>query len=104
MAEIAKAVMLVLLAAAFALCGYAARGWQDGTLITKNEADIVAQARVDEAVVWAVKIKDAQNEKNAALRRITSPPRIISTACPPGTGAVSSDALDRMRRAVNAKE
>lgn len=100
MAEIARALVAILFAAALLACGFFSARWYDGTLMSKVDADLIAQARVDEAAVWAVQLSKANDAKTVALSRIQAPPRVVSLACPPGAGAVSDDALARLRDAT----
>lgn len=104
MANLALAAMFFALALAFSATGYLFRGWQDGTLVSRSEADLIAQGRVDEAVKWTKKIDEAEDAKQAAIARVNAPPIVVSHACPPGTGAVSADALQRMRDAANRQD
>ena len=99
MSEFARALIMLLLFVAGIACGWFGRAWYDGTLITRTDADLIAQGRVDEAAISAVKIKTATDAKEAALRRVQAPARIVSYECPPGAGAVSDDALARLREA-----
>ena len=97
MSEIARALIPILLFVAGLACGFFGRGWYDGTMITRTDADLIAQGRVDEASRAAVLIKTATDAKDSALRRVQAPARVVSYECAPGAGAVSDDALARLR-------
>ena len=99
MSEFARALIMLLLFVAGLACGRFIGAWLDGTYTTRTDAQIYAQGRVDEAAISAVKIKTATDAKEAALRRVQAPARIVSYECPPGAGAVSDDALARLRDA-----
>ncbi len=99
MSEIARALIAVLLFVAGIACGRFGGAWLDGTYISRTDADFIAQGRVDEAALTAVKIKTANDATRAALARVQAPARVISYECPPGAGAVSNDALARLRDA-----
>ena len=98
------ALMFLVMASAIAAGAWFGRGWYDGTLIQRSDADLIAQARIDEAVKWQTKIQDATDAKQAALNSVNAAPRIVSRTCPPGTGAASDDAVKRLRAAVNSKK
>lgn len=100
MSEIARALIAVLFAVAIFACAWFGRAWYDGTMITRTDADLIAQGRVDEAALSAVKIKTANDATRAALARVQAPARVVSYECPPGLGAVSDDALARLRAAT----
>ena len=87
--------MFLILVAISGSVGFFGRGWYDGTLIQRSDADLIAQGRADQAAVSAVEIERATVSKNAALRQLSVVRAPVSHACPPGTGAVSQDAFDR---------
>ena len=97
MSEFARALIMLLLFVAGIACGRFGGAWLDGTYITRTDADLIAQGRVDESARTAVLIKTATDAKEAALRRVQAPARVVSYECPPGAGAVSDDALARLR-------
>jgi len=99
MSDAARLFIVVILVVLAGVGGYGFAGWQHGTYITRTDADLIAQGRVDEASRTAVLIKTATDAKDAALRRVQAPARIVSYECPPGAGAVSDDALARLREA-----
>ena len=97
MSEFARALIMLLLFVAGIACGRFGGAWLDGTYTTRTDAQIYTQGRVDEAAKSAVLIKTATDAKEAALRRVQAPARVVSYECPPGSGAVSDDALARLR-------
>lgn len=99
-----QALIFLILVAISGAVGFFGRGWYDGTLIQRSDADLIAQARIDEAVKWQIQIQAATNAKQAALNAVNAAPRIVSRACPPGTGAASDDAVQRLRVAVAGKK
>ena len=92
-----QALMFLVMASAIAGGTWYARGWYDGTLISRTDADLIAQGRADQAAKSAVDIERATVAKNAALRQLGAARPPVSHACPPGTGAVSDAALERFR-------
>ena len=97
MSDFARLLIVVILIALAGISGYGFRGWQDGTFIPRAEADLIAQGRADEAASAAVKIKSANDATREALKRVQAPARVVSLECPPGLGAVSDEALARLR-------
>ena len=100
MSDFARLFIACILIALAGFAGFFGRGWYDGTLITRTDADLIAQGRADEAASTAVKIKSAQDAAAAALRRVQAPARVVSLECPPGAGAVSDDAIARLRAVI----
>lgn len=98
--ELSRALIMLLLFVAGLACGRFGGAWIDGTYVKRTDADLIAQGRVDEAARTAVLIKSATDAKEAALKRVQAPARIVSYECPPGQGAVSSEALKRLREAT----
>ena len=92
-----QALMFLVMASAIAGGAWFARGWYDGTLISRAESDVIAQARADEAAKWAVKIASAGSAKDAALTQLRLVRVPVSRDCPPGAGAVSGEAFQRFR-------
>jgi hypothetical protein len=99
MSEIARALVAIMLAVACAACGFFGARWYDGTLISRTEADLIAQGRADQAAKSAVDIERATVSKKAALKQLSEVRAPVSHACPPGTGAVSEAAFARYRGA-----
>ena len=97
MSDFSRLALAVLLIAIAGFAGFFGRGWYDGTLISRADADLIAQGRADEAASAAVKIKSANDATAAALRRVQATARVVSLECPPGLGAVSDEALARLR-------
>jgi hypothetical protein len=90
-----QTLIFLALVAISGACGFFGRGWYDGTLISRTEAEIYAQGRADQAAKSAVDIERATVTKEAALRQLNSARAPVSRACPPGTGAVSDAAFER---------
>ncbi len=95
MSEIARALIMLLLFAAGLACGRFGGAWWDGTYLSRTDADLIAQGRVEQATKAAVEIQRATDAKNAALRQSGAVRPPVSRACPPGTGAVSQEAYER---------
>lgn len=100
MSELARALIMLLLFVAGVACGRFGGAYLDGTYIARTEANLIAQGRADEAAITGVKIKAAEDATAAALRRVQAPARVVSYECPPGQGAVSDEALQRLREAT----
>jgi hypothetical protein len=86
--------MLLLFAAGLA-CGRFGGAWWDGTYLSRTDADLIAQGRIEQATKAAVEIQRATDAKNAALRQLGAVRAPVSRACPPGTGRVSDPAYER---------
>jgi hypothetical protein len=95
MGEMSRALIMLLLFAAGLACGRFGGAWWDGSYITRTDADLIAQGRVEQATKAAVEIQRATDAKNAALRQLGAVRPAVSRACPPGTGAVSEEAYQR---------
>lgn len=95
MSEIARALVPILLFVAGLACGRFGGAWWDGSYITRTDADLIAQGRVEQATKAAVEIQRAIDAKNSALRQLGAVRPPVSLACPPGTGAVSQEAYER---------
>jgi hypothetical protein len=98
MTSASQALIFLIITAAIAGGSWYARGWYDGTLISRTEADLIAQGRADQAAKSAVDIERATVSKNAALKQLSAVRAPVSHACPPGTGAVSDEAFARFKR------
>ena len=94
-----QALIFLILVAISGAVGFFGRGWYDGTLIQRSDADLIAQGRADQAAASAVEIERATVSKNAALRQLSAVRPPVSHACPPGTGAVSDAAFERYKAA-----
>ena len=97
MSDLSRLLIVVILIAMSGFAGFFGRGWYDGTLISRTDADLIAQGRADQSAKTAVEIERATNAKNAALRQLNAPRAPVSLLCPPGTGSVSDAAFDRFR-------
>ena len=95
MSELSRALIMLLLFAAGLFCGRFGGAWWDGTYLSRTDADLIAQGRVEQATKAAVDIERATVAKNAALRQLGAARPPVSRACPPGTGAVSQEAYER---------
>lgn len=98
MGELSRALVLILLFAAGLACGRFGGAWWDGTYLSRTDADLIAQGRVEQAAKAAVDIERATVAKNDALRQLGAVRPPVSRACPPGTGAVSEEAYQRYMR------
>ncbi len=95
MGELSRALIMLLVFAAGLFCGRFGGAWWDGTYLSRTDADLIAQGRVEQATKAAVEIQRAIDAKNAALRQLGSVRQPVSRACPPGAGAVSQEAYER---------
>lgn len=95
MGELSRALIMILLFATGLFCGRFGGAWWDGTYLSRTDADLIAQGRVEQATKAAIEIQRATDAKNAALRQLGAVRPPVSRACPPGTGAVSEEAYQR---------
>lgn len=89
--------MFLVMTSAIVAGTWFGRGWYDGTLIQRSDADLIAQGMADQAAKSALDIERATVAKNAALRQLSAVRPPVSHACPPGTGAVSDAAFERYK-------
>ncbi len=99
MSDFARLFTVLILIALAGVGAWSGRGWYDGTLISRADAEIYAQGRADQAAKSAVDIERATVTKEAALRQLGAARAPVSRACPPGAGAVSDAAFERYRAA-----
>lgn len=95
MGELSRALIMLLFFASGLACGRFGGAWWDGTYLSRTDADLIAQGRIEQATKAAVEIERATVAKNAALRQLGAARPPVSRACPPGTGAVSEEAYQR---------
>lgn len=96
MSNLAIFLIALLAFATGGAIGYGVRGWQDGTIVTAKSANDTAQVQADKGAETAVRLVTVAREKEVARERLSAPAP-VSHECPPGTGAVSAAALDRLK-------
>ena len=84
--------------------GWGARAYYDGSTISAVDATGRAQSAVDASVKSAAQIERAASvaDNSRQLARKAIEVRYVDRACPPGTGAVSDSAAERLRAAFSA--
>ena len=102
MTDFARLLLHVLTLAAGLAIGWHARGWHDGSTVSKTDASAQAQDQVRVAAGETVRIVDASRQTADAAERVRYITRTVEVApeCPPGRGAVSQGLAEELREAI----